>query len=101
MPIPEGMSDLEPDFFPVLLKEIRSNAVASPSFAAKLETARASITRLIARLESISDVAGPKDASDGPPVAAREGSGTEIIGGVLIVLLYVSLYNWFHGNKKK
>jgi len=69
-PIPKGFAKIEPDFFPVLLKEIRSNAAQSPSFGAQLKTAEQTIKQLVPRLEAIPNVKGPNSSNLQPPIAA-------------------------------
>jgi hypothetical protein len=48
----KALQKLEPDFFPVLLAEIKSNESASPTFRAAMATARERITELESRVNS-------------------------------------------------
>jgi hypothetical protein len=46
-------------------------------------------------------VKAQNETSDGPPVAARDAGVGDVAALALVALLYVALYNYFHGNKKK
>lgn len=76
IPVPKVASELEPDFFPVLSKEVRSHAALSASFADDLKAAEQRVSNLVTRLSA-------KATSE--PRAANDGVGGQVISLVTFV----------------
>jgi hypothetical protein len=90
MPVPKVASTLEPDFFPVLLKEIRSHAELSAPFANNLQAGEKRVLDLVNRLSA----APPPDAP-----AAADGLGESVIG--LVTFLGFLVWATLSLDKKK
>jgi hypothetical protein len=86
MPVPRVASELEADFFPVLLKEIRAYAASSPAFAQNLETSEQSVSNLVAR----SSATPPEAAPGAAATAAAAADG----GGIINVITFVGFLIW-------
>jgi hypothetical protein len=96
MPVPKIASGIEPDFFPVLLKEIRAYAASSATFAQNLEASTQSVSNLVARLS-----ATPPEAAPGAAVAHTAADNVE---GLINVVAFVGFLIWATvslGDKKK
>ena len=66
-PTPKSLKTLESDFFPVLLREIKSNASAFPSFKERLEQAERHVLELAGRVEASARSATADQYPDGLP----------------------------------
>jgi hypothetical protein len=93
MPVPKEVAEIEPEFFPVLRKEIRSHMDESPSFDASVKAAEREVAQLVASLTAMSSTNASKQSAPTQAVVPAEPSGGDIaqgIGAFIVIFVLVT-----------
>jgi hypothetical protein len=93
MPVPAAMSRIEPDFFPVLLKEVTARTATSPAFSANLESAKQWLWQTAASLKAEAQLHQPDQPAIGTIAAAAPSTG-EALEGLLAFIVIATVVRW-------